>query len=253
MNLKKIISFGFILLVLLLATNKEAKADGIYGCVWNPELPPGTQCIINPDLNACQNGDVPGICDAPDQASCEGFIGGCITPTTEGWACDAGGGCVRQQGGPFANEADCKRFCIPTIMYNCVDPTADIKCQRVFTQNGEYSSVNECNDKCVPVVTGVGKVLCSDEQSIYTAIGCVPFSTIWQASAFIITWGLGIGGGWAILLFAYAGFTILTSSGDPAKLQAGKETLISAISGIIMLIFCVFILRVIGVNVLQLF
>jgi hypothetical protein len=44
---------------------------------------------------------------------------------------------------------------------------------------------------------------------------------------------------------------ISTSAGDPKKLQAGKELLTAAISGLLLLIFSVFILRIIGVEILN--
>lgn len=86
---------------------------------------------------------------------------------------------------------------------------------------------------------------------IDTAIGCVPaLSDSSSLSTFILNWAIGIGGGIAFLLILFAGFQIMTSSGDPQRLKAGQELLTAAISGIIMLIFSVFILRVIGVNIL---
>ena len=45
---------------------------------------------------------------------------------------------------------------------------------------------------------------------------------------------------------------IMTSQGDPPRLKAGQEVLTSAISGIIMLIFSVFILNFIGFDILGL-
>jgi len=44
----------------------------------------------------------------------------------------------------------------------------------------------------------------------------------------------------------------MSSSGNPDRLKAGQELMTSAIAGIIMLIFSVFILRVIGVDILKL-
>jgi hypothetical protein len=44
----------------------------------------------------------------------------------------------------------------------------------------------------------------------------------------------------------------MSSSGDPERLKGGQELLTSAIAGLIMLIFSVFILRVIGVDILKL-
>ncbi|MBI1863678.1 hypothetical protein HYS03_00480, partial [Candidatus Woesebacteria bacterium] len=61
---------------------------------------------------------------------------------------------------------------------------------------------------------------------------------------------LGLGGGIATLLIIYAGFIMTTSTGDPKRLQAGKELLGAAIGGLMLLIFAVFVLRLLGVNIL---
>jgi hypothetical protein len=93
---------------------------------------------------------------------------------------------------------------------------------------------------------------CVKDQSINTAIGCIP--VLGNKEAFlgwILKWAVGIGGGIAFLLIVYAGFMIMTSQGNPERLQAGKELLTSAISGLILLIFSIFILKVIGVDILQ--
>jgi hypothetical protein len=68
----------------------------------------------------------------------------------------------------------------------------------------------------------------------------------------ILKWAIGIGGGIAFLLIIYAGFMIMTSSGNPERLKAGQELLTSAVSGIILLIFSVFILKFIGIDILGL-
>jgi hypothetical protein len=91
--------------------------------------------------------------------------------------------------------------------------------------------------------------LCPDG-GLNTAIGCLSFSSETSLASSFIRWGIGIGGGIAILMIIYAGFIITTSSGDPKRLQGGKEILGAAIGGLILLIFSVFILRLIGVNIL---
>jgi hypothetical protein len=53
-------------------------------------------------------------------------------------------------------------------------------------------------------------------------------------------------------LIVIAGFFIITSSGDPRRAKAGKELLTSAIIGILMIIFSVFLLDVIGIRILHL-
>ncbi len=88
-------------------------------------------------------------------------------------------------------------------------------------------------------------------EGINTAIGCIPFGNSTALISFILSWALGIAGGIAFLLILVAGFQIMTSRGDPNRLKAGQELLTSAIAGLVLLIFSIFILRVIGVNILQ--
>lgn len=93
---------------------------------------------------------------------------------------------------------------------------------------------------------------CKNGQGINTAIGCIPITDTNLFIGFILRWAIGIGGGIAFLLIVSAAFTIMTSQGNPERLKAGQELLTSAIAGLIMLIFSVFILRVIGVDILKL-
>jgi hypothetical protein len=96
----------------------------------------------------------------------------------------------------------------------------------------------------------LGDAGCGDD-AINTAIGCIPVKDTAQFISFIFRWGIGIGGGVAFLLILYGGFLVMTSQGDPKRAAGGQETITSAVMGLIMLIFSVFILRVIGVDVLQ--
>lgn len=97
--------------------------------------------------------------------------------------------------------------------------------------------------------TGGGEEMCGSK-SIKTAIGCLPVGDPGVFTGKLLTWGLGIGGGIAFVLMVYAGYMIITSSGMPQRLQAGKELLTSAITGLLLMIFAVFLLRVLGVQVL---
>jgi hypothetical protein len=85
---------------------------------------------------------------------------------------------------------------------------------------------------------------------IDTAIGCIPFGDQNQLIGFFLRWGIGIGGGIAFLLILMAGFQIMTSRGDPKRLQAGQEMMTSAIAGLLLLIFSLVILRIIGFDIL---
>jgi hypothetical protein len=94
-----------------------------------------------------------------------------------------------------------------------------------------------------------------ESNGINTAIGCIPVlgnDSGTAFMAFILGWAVGIGGGIAFLLILYAGFMLMTSTGNPERIKAGQELLTSAISGLILLIFSVFILKFIGVDILGL-
>jgi hypothetical protein len=98
-----------------------------------------------------------------------------------------------------------------------------------------------------------GTLWCDSEKTkLNTAIGCIPVLTGNKEDflAFILKWAVGIGSGIAFLLSIYGGFMIMTSSGNPEKIQAGRELLTSAVSGLILLILSIFILKVIGVDIL---
>ncbi|MBU0572662.1 pilin [Patescibacteria group bacterium] len=90
------------------------------------------------------------------------------------------------------------------------------------------------------------------KKGINTAIGCIPIEDSNLLIGFILKWAIGVGGGIAFLLIVLAGFQIMTSSGNPDRLKAGQELMTSAIAGLILLIFSVFILKIIGVDILEL-
>jgi hypothetical protein len=112
----------------------------------------------------------------------------------------------------------------------------------------------------ISLVLFCGIVLCSyrpafaqlNGNCIDTAIGCVPVSDTTSFMGWILGWAVGVGGGIAFLLIVYASIMIMTSQGDPTRLKAGQELLTSAISGLIMLVFSVFILKFIGIDILGL-
>lgn len=93
---------------------------------------------------------------------------------------------------------------------------------------------------------------CNDKHGITTPIGCIPFDSMNNFLTFLLSWAIGIGGGISFLLILFGGFQIMASSGTPEKIQAGKELITSAITGLLMLIFSIFILRFVGLDILGL-
>lgn len=84
-----------------------------------------------------------------------------------------------------------------------------------------------------------------------TAIGCIDISGPSEFVDTVLKLAIGLAGGIAMLLIIFGGIQILTSAGNPEKVKAGKEMITSAIAGLLLIVFSVFILRIIGVEVLD--
>ncbi len=83
-----------------------------------------------------------------------------------------------------------------------------------------------------------------------TALGCVPY-TIQGFSTWLMNILFGIAGGISFLLMIYGFILVGTSNGDDKKLQGAKETITSAITGLLVSIFALFIFRLIAVDILK--
>lgn len=89
-------------------------------------------------------------------------------------------------------------------------------------------------------------------EKIWTAIGCIPISYTAVIKDVVLGIGVGIAGGVAFLYFLYGAFMILTSTGNAEKLEEAKQIITSALAGLILIIFSIFLLKTIGVDILQL-
>lgn len=97
---------------------------------------------------------------------------------------------------------------------------------------------------------GVGPQLCGPgNNGISTAIGCITATPTGFMSK-IFSLSLGIGGGIAFLLILVGALQIQTSTGNPDRMNQGKEIIEGAIIGLLLIILSVFILRIVGVDIL---
>ncbi len=89
---------------------------------------------------------------------------------------------------------------------------------------------------------------------IQTAIGCISTSAEGSGGFFeaILRVFVGIGGGLALCLMLYGVFIVTTSAGIPDKLKEGSEIITSTIAGLIFILLSVFLLNLIGINILGL-
>lgn len=86
--------------------------------------------------------------------------------------------------------------------------------------------------------------------SVDTAIGPIntnPSDFVRKLLAII----LSLSGGIALLLIIFSGYKLMTSQGNPEKLQGARETLTSAIVGLLLIIFSLVIIELIGVDILH--
>jgi hypothetical protein len=109
------------------------------------------------------------------------------------------------------------------------------------TPPGTYSACAPGDTACMD---------CIDQGKTWTALGCFSPEPA-EFATFILQLALGIGSGISFLIMVTGAFSILTSRGDPEKINAGKDKITSAIAGILLIVFAVVILRIIGLDILK--
>lgn len=87
---------------------------------------------------------------------------------------------------------------------------------------------------------------------VITALGCIPTNDMNSFAGWLLSKAILIAGGIAFILMSIGIFQITTSAGDPKKVQAGSELITSTLSGLLFIILSVFLLKLIGVDVLHL-
>lgn len=89
---------------------------------------------------------------------------------------------------------------------------------------------------CLEVETGLGPISTDPVQFVKKLFAII----------------LSVSGGIALLLIIYSGYQLMLSQGNPEKINGAKETLTSAIIGLVFIIFSLVILQIIGVDILRL-
>lgn len=90
---------------------------------------------------------------------------------------------------------------------------------------------------------------CTSCAGTWTAIGCITTDPN-NLLGTILRLALGLAGGIAFLLILFGGLQIMTSAGNPEQLNAGRELVTSAIIGLILILFSIFLLQFIGYNII---
>lgn len=143
---------------------------------------------------------------------------------------------------------------IPSV---CVLPTptpypckTDFDCTP-FKCNLTNPSAGFCdNTQAQPTATPAPTAEICSGNSCDTAIGPIP-TTPAEFSAKLLAILLSLSGGITLLIIIMSGYQIMTSQGNPEKLQGAKETLTSAIVGLLFIIFSFVLLQIIASDILR--
>lgn len=90
-----------------------------------------------------------------------------------------------------------------------------------------------------------------DPTHLKTVIGCVATNPGDFVNQFL-KFALGAAGGIALLIMAIGSIQMIAAAGNPEAVKAGRDRFVSALVGLLFIIFAVFLLQFIGVNLLNL-
>jgi hypothetical protein len=241
----------FILLLLVFFASAKGVSAANYSCVWDQFNTPkcqlrqiGNPCFAQSDASKCNS--------IADPASCNSASFICPTEPSQ---------CINCSGIPLTDY--------PVVCPGVSSPNVCCKTQSACpapnpTPNPQSGAGGKLADVCDFVTDPTQETECRNCYSrssadpnqswSWTAIGCISTNPT-GSDGFITTilrFGTGIAGGIAFLLILLGGFQILTSAGNPERLHAGRELVGSAVAGLLLIIFSLFLLRLIGFTILKL-
>lgn len=110
--------------------------------------------------------------------------------------------------------------------------------------NPKPSNWNICRT-CLYDATGL-----EQKGNYYTVFGCLSTKPELYVKS-VLSIVFGVAGGLAFLAVLGGSAIVLTSAGYPDRIQTGKDLIVSALFGIILIVFSVFLLRVVGFEILR--
>lgn len=122
----------------------------------------------------------------------------------------------------------------PSCVCQIQPATTKILCDRYLINSKDYNSCVTCSEK-----------------GVWTSIGCINNDLNSFIEENIFGLGISLAGGFSLLCIIYAAFMMQSSEGNPEKLKKAQEMITSCITGLILIIFSIFILKLIGVNILK--
>ena len=112
-------------------------------------------------------------------------------------------------------------------------------CERQLSSPSEQAEQKSC------------KECANTEAGVWTALGCFNGNLSEFITKNIMNTGIGIAGGISLLCIMLAAFQMQTSAGNAEKVKKAQELMTNCITGLMVIIFSVFILKIIGVDILK--
>lgn len=103
--------------------------------------------------------------------------------------------------------------------------------------------------QCVVCTGGSGR---NPGRGIWTGLGCFETDISALIKNTLLGLGVGLGGVVSMLCIIYSSVMLQTSGGNPERIKKAREYLTSCIAGLLLILFSVFLLQLIGVNILRL-
>ena len=126
-------------------------------------------------------------------------------------------------------------FFVPNAYAVCSE--GEDKDQRIITREMLEKDPKREKDivKCFKIDTAIGEISTEPQGFVRKIFGLV----------------LGLAGGIALVLIILSGYKMMASQGNPEALVAARDQLLSAVIGLLFIIFSFVILQVIGVDILK--
>ncbi|MBP9798219.1 hypothetical protein KBC70_03680 [Candidatus Woesebacteria bacterium] len=137
---------------------------------------------------------------------------------------------------------------VPNTAKNCtcVDPKTDEK-NAVTIMCKKYLMEPDNPDIQKERLTCVN---CAQSSGYWSSFGCIPLNLGDLISKVILNVGIGLGGFVAILCVTLNAIRLQLSRGDSSKIQSVRENMTSCILGLVLILFSVFILRIVDITIL---
>lgn len=159
--------------------------------------------------------------------------------------------------GSFANCSAAGTICSPNDSKTCTNAgngCENYVCEVIYGRRG---ALPQCVEKGTQVYPGARDTAPAptptppcQNGTCHTAIGDINTNpTDFVKAIFGVI--LGLAGGVALILIIISGYALMTSQGNPEKVQGAREQLTAAIVGLLFIIFSLVILQFIGVNILH--